>query len=451
MKHNFFISFLVLFLLFSFLSGPALGVEVQEFSLDNGMKVFMVEDHKSPLAIFQVWYRVGSRNEVSGKTGLSHLLEHMMFKGTKKYGSKELSQRVQRHGGMDNAFTSKDYTAYYQILPSDQIELSLDFESDRMRNILMEPQETMAERDVVMEERRLRTEDDPQGLLYELTIASAFSAHPYRTPVIGWMSDLENIDREDLWEHYRAYYSPDNAFIVVVGDIEPEALIRKIRAYFGPIQPNPPPRRHITEEPGQSGERRVYLKKEAQLPYVMAAYHVPSLPHPDTYALDVLSMVLAGGKSGRLYQKLVYEERISVGTFASYASLFTDPYLFLVGGTATPGTEAADIEAALYRELDRLKEEPPTEFEVQKAKNQLEADFIMSMDSISYLAGLVARFEIVGGWKLMNEYVGNIRKVTQEDVSRVARKYFTEENRTVGELIPVPPKEQAQEKAQDEN
>ncbi len=434
-----------LFVLLAF-QGPLYGADIRESTLANGLKVLMIEDHKAPLAVFQIWYRIGSRDEVSGKTGLSHLLEHMMFKGTEKYGSKELSVEVKRHGGMDNAFTSKDYTAYFQVLPSDKIELSLKFESDRMRNLLLDPEETLSERDVVMEERRLRTEDDPQGLLYELTVATAFTAHPYRSPVIGWMDDLRNITPEDLKEHYRAFYSPDNAFIVVVGDIKPESLLDKIREYFEDIEPTPRPRRNATEEPRQQGERRVYLKKEAQLPYILAAYHVPNIPDPDAYALDILSMVLSE-KSGRLYQKLVYEKKIAIGVFSEYSGMFKDPYLLILGGTATPGTAISAVEEALYREIDRIKEEPPSDFEVQKAKNQLEAYFISTQDSILSQANLTARFEILGGTGIMDEYLENILQITPEDVSRVARKYLVEENRTMGILEPQPPTEAPREKA----
>jgi zinc protease len=411
------------------------GGEVQEFTLENGLKVLMLEDHKAPLAVFQVWYRVGPRDEVSGRSGISHYLEHMMFKGTEKHGAKVLSRTVRRHGGIDNAFTSKDATIYFQNLPSGKVSLSVDFESDRMKNLILDPDESMSEKDVVMEERRLRYEDDPQNLLYELTVASAFTVHPYRRPIIGWMSDLASISPDDLGKHYRKYYSPDNAFIVVTGDIRPRELIKDIEAAFASIRPGPARESHVSQEPSQKGEKRVYLKKEAELPYVILAYHVPAMPHEDSYALEVLNEVLSG-KSGRLYKSIVYKKRIALSTFANYTSTYVDPYLFMLGGTANPGKDIADLEEALVAEIEKIKEEPPTEREVEKVRNQIESHFIMSQDSIFSQAMLLGRFELLGGWELQDVYLEKIRTVTPEDVSRVARTYFREENRTVGTLIP---------------
>jgi zinc protease len=413
------------------------GGEVREFTLENGLKVLMLEDHKAPLAVFQVWYRVGARNEVSGRSGISHYLEHMMFKGTEKHGAKVLSRTVQRHGGNDNAFTSKDGTVYFQNLPSDRIPLSVDFESDRMKNLILDPEESMSEKSVVMEERRLRYEDDPQNLLYELTAASAFTVHPYRRPIIGWMNDLASISPDDLRGHYRSYYSPDNAFIVVTGDIQPQELMKDIEAAFASIRPEPERKSYVSQEPSQKGEKRVYLKKEAELPYILIAYHAPTIPHEDSYALDVLNEVLSG-KSGRLYKSIVYEEQIALNAFADYTSTYIDPYLFILGGTANPGKDIAELEEALIAEIEKIKEDPPAEKEVQKVRNHIESSFIMSQDSIFSQAMLLGRFELLGGWQLKDTYLERIRQVTPEDISRVARTYFRKENRTVVILIPRP-------------
>jgi zinc protease len=404
--------------------------------LENGLKLIIAEDHKSPIAVFQIWYRVGSGDEDSGKAGISHLLEHMMFKGTPKFGSKILSKTVQRYGGTDNAFTSKDYTAYFQTLPSDRIDLSVEFESDRMRNLILDPQETLSERNVVMEERRLRYEDNPQNMLYEEAVASAFKVHPYRRPVIGWMSSLGNIRHENLLEHYRTYYSPGNAFIVVVGDIEPNETIKKIKAAFSGIEAAEPSWFPAPEEPLQKGERRVYLKREAELPYILALYHVPSFLDEDSCALEVLAMVLSGGKSSRLYKSLVYNDKIAINAFAEYTGIMKFPYLFILGGTAAPGSTSDEVERALYAEVDAVKKMGPSDFELNKAKNQIEADFIMSQDSLFYQAMLLGRFEILGDWKLKDRYIEGIRKVTADDVMRVANKYLQKDNRTVGVLIP---------------
>ncbi|MDP2166876.1 MAG: pitrilysin family protein [Thermodesulfovibrionales bacterium] len=412
--------------------------EVKEYRLPNGLNVLMIEDHKAPLAVFQIWYRVGSRNEPAGKTGLSHLLEHMMFKGTPKYGSKAFSNLVQKYGGTDNAYTTKDYTMYYQRLPSGKIDLSIELEADRMKNLLMDEKETLAERDVVMEERRLRYEDDPQTSLYEEVMAAAFKVYPYRWPVIGWMSDLKGIGRDDLYDYYKKYYSPDNAVIVVSGDINPDELIKKIEAGFSGIKPSPVPRPEITsEEPPQKGQRRVYLKREAELPYMLAVYHAPAFPDEDAYSLEVLAMVLSGGKSGRVYKSLIYEKKIAISAFADYSGLTSGPALFYLGGTASPGRDIGEVERAFHEEIDKIKAGPPSGIEVQKARNQIEASFLMSQDSIYFQAQLTGMYEMAGGWRLKDSYLQGIRKVTPEDIQRVARKYLIEDAGTVGILMPV--------------
>lgn len=426
--------FLLAFILIIPLSASA---DIKEYNLDNGLKVLVIEDHKAPLATFQIWYRVGSRNEPVGKSGLSHLLEHMMFKGTPKSGSKEFSRIVQKNGGVDNGFTTKDYTMYYQSLASDRIAISIELEADRMKNLIIDQKEVLAERSVVMEERRMRYDDDPQNSLHEEVMAVAYKSHPYHWPVIGWMSDIASIERNDLYSHYMAYYSPDNAVIVVSGDIKADEIIQKIKAAFGKI-PAVPDRRPVTsKEDEQRGERRVSLKKEAELPYVIGAYHTPSFPDKDSYALEVLGAVLSGGKSSRVYKSIVHEKKLALSAGADYNGLNKDPYLFMFEATAAPGKDIRDVENSLYEEIEKIKKEPPAENEVQKAKNQIEASFIMGQDSIYFQAELAGMFEMIGGWKLKEQYLEGIRKVKPEDVSRVAKKYLIEDNRTVGILIPL--------------
>ncbi|MFZ3122917.1 MAG: pitrilysin family protein [Thermodesulfovibrionales bacterium] len=410
---------------------------VNEYKLDNGLKVLVIEDHKSPLATFQIWYRVGSRDEPAGKSGISHLLEHMMFKGTPKYGSKAFSKMVKKNGGVDNAFTTKDYTMYYQTLSSDRIDISIELEADRMQNLILDPREFIAERNVVMEERRMRYEDDPQNSLYEEVLAAAFKSHSYHWPVIGWMSDIFSIERSDLLAHYKAYYSPDNAVIVVSGDVKAEEIIKKIEASFGSISPSSGRMVVTSKEGEQKGERRISLRREAELPYIIAVYHTPSVPHPDSYALEVLGMILSGGKSSRLYRSIVYEKKLAIGASADYSGLNKDPYLFLFDATAAPGKDIKDVENALYAEIEKIKKELPSEREVQKAKNQIEASFVMGQDSIYYQAQIAGMFEMLGSWKLKEQYLENIRKTTPEDVSSAAKKYLREDNRTVGILIPM--------------
>jgi zinc protease len=425
--------FLVLFAAMSF----AQDMRVTEKMLPNGLKVLLKEEHKAPVVTFQVWYKVGSRNEKLGTTGMSHLLEHMMFKGTKKHGPKTFSQTVQRNGGNDNAFTAKDYTAYFETFAADRIAISLDLESDRMQNLLIAPNEFEPERKVVMEERRMRTDDDPTATMVEEMTAAAFIAHPYEWPVIGWMADIGNITRDDLYNHYRMYYAPNNATIVVVGDFNTGKLYSQIEKYFGRIPRGPAAPRVAAIEPKQLGERRIIVKKQAELPAVFAGYHTPDIKHPDSYALEVLQGILSSGKSSRLYKSLVYDKQLALYAGGDYDDISNDPNLFYVYAGVMPGKSTGEVEQALYAEIEKLKTTPVTDEELQKAKNQIEASFIMGQDSIFYQAMLLGQFETVANWNLLEKYVDNIRAVTKEDVQRVARQYFSEDNRTVGILIPM--------------
>jgi zinc protease len=416
---------------------------VHEAVLPNGLKIFAVRDPNAPLSVFQIWYDAGSINEQVGKTGLSHLLEHMMFKGTRKYGPKDFSKIIMRAGGIDNAGTSKDFAYYYQKLAPDRLELSIELESDRMRNLVMDPEETLSERDVVMEERRMRYDDDPQSLVYEEVVATAFENHPYRWPVVGWMEDIKTITRDDLWNYYRSRYEPNNAFIVVAGNIDVKKVIAEITEKFDPIPSGPAIKKRDVEEPEQRGEKRIFVKKEAELPYIMIAYKAPNILNEDSYALEVLAMVLDGGKSARIYKSLIDEKRIALSAGAGYASIFRYPYLFYFTGTALPGKSIDEVETALYDEIEKIKKEAPLENEVQKAKNQIESDFIMNQDSIFYQAMILAQFEMIGDWRLKDIYLDGIRKVTPEDVQRVAQKYLVSDQKTVGTLIPIKNNEKA--------
>src|SRR5512137_1529602 len=412
-------------------------LKVAETVLPNGLKVLLKEEHKSPVVTFQVWYRVGSRNEQLGKTGMSHLLEHMMFKGSKKYGPKQFSQVVQRNGGNDNAFTNKDYTAYFENFAADRLETAMDLEADRMRDLLLDPKEFLSERDVVKEERRMRYEDDPTNMMVEQMMATAFAAHPYQWPVIGWMADIGNITRDDLERHYRTYYAPDNATIVVVGDFDSKKVLALVQKYFGGIPRGPEVPKVGAVEPKQLGEKRVTVKQDAELPAIYAGYKVPTIKHPDAYALNVLQGILSSGKSSRLYRSLVYEKQIALYAGGDYDDISTDPNLFYVYAGVMPGKATDEVEKALYAEIERLKTEPVTDEELQKAKNQAEASFIMSQDSVFYQAMQLGQFETVADWRLLGTYLDGVRAVTKDDVQRVAKQYFADENRTVGILVPV--------------
>jgi zinc protease len=438
---------LVLLLIFFFifplpLLGAGLTERVSEAVLPSGLKVILLENHKAPLVAFQVWYRVGSRNEEWGKTGLSHMLEHMMFKGTKKVGPEEFSRIIQENGGDDNAFTSDDFTAYVEDLSSDRVQVSIDLESDRMQNLVFREEDFKTERMVVMEERRLSTDDDPQAYLEEQLGAAAFQISPYHWPVIGWMEDIKRFTLDDLKTYHQIYYNPVNAFLVVVGDFKKDELLRSINKAFGQIPKGTLPEQKKDKDPPQTGERRIYVKKEAQLPFLVIAYHIPNLTSPDSYVLEVIAEILAGGKSSRLYRDLVHDEQLLLSVDADNSLLSHDPNLFTVSAEPLPGKDIAEIEKELSQEIERLKKEPVDEHELQKAKNLLEASFIYEQDSLSFQAMLLAEHEIASTWRSVDDYIPSIRRVKPDDIMRVTKTYLVQDKRTVGILIPLPPKKE---------
>jgi len=411
---------------------------VRETVLPNGLKVLLLEEHKAPVAVFQVWYRVGSRNEQLGKTGLSHLLEHLMFKGTAKVGPEEYSKIIQRNGGNDNAFTADDGTTYFATMASDRLGVVVDLEADRMQNLAFNDDHFTPEHQVVIEERRLRTDDNPTSALFELLSAVAFTAHPYQWPVIGWMSDLKQATREDALAYYRTYYTPANAFIVCAGDFSTPELQAMIERAFAPI-PNgspPPPVRAV--EPPQEGERRTVLRREAQLPFIAMGFHVPNLHGKDAAALEVLGAVMSGGKSARLYRHLVYEKRLGRDVGTSYELTSVDPSVFLVYGQPLPGRSVETLHKELLAEIDALQRHPVSAHELAKAKNGLQASFILAQDSLFYQALLVGQYELAGDWHLIDNYIPSILAVTAEDVRQAAASYLTPRNRTVAVLDPLP-------------
>jgi zinc protease len=411
--------------------------QVQEFTLDNGLKVLLLEDHKSPAVTFQVWYRVGGRNEKDGKSGLAHFLEHMMFKGTPSTGPEEYSRIIAKNGGRSNAFTSSDITVYFATMSREKIGIELDLEADRMANALLGDAYFQPEKKVIQEERRLRTDDNPASALGEVTSAVAFTIHPYRRPVVGWMEDIENLTRQDLVDFYKLYYAPNNAFIIVVGDFSTEEILAKIRAAFGKIPRGAEPPKVNATEPEQRGERRLIFKKEAELPFILTFYHAPNLKSPDNFALDVLSVVLAGGRSSRLYHELVYQKRLARSVDADYSGASIDPMGFSVTAQLLPGIQPAAVEREIDSLLNKLKTELISARELEKAKNQIEASFIFAQDSIFGQAMKVGSYEAAGGWRQMETYLDGIRKVSRDDIRRVARQYLNPDARTVGTLIPT--------------
>ena len=433
------IHFLATFLVFGSTS-ISLSAEPSEYTLANGMKVLLVEVPKAPVATVQVWYKVGSRNEVMGRAGLSHMLEHMMFKGTARYPKGSFSRIIRKNGGIDNAFTSQDFTAYFENVAADRVGLALELEADRMQGLILDNSEFQTEREVVKEERRLRSEDDPQGALVEALFAQAFLSHPYHWPVIGWFADLDAMSLEDLQRHYDTFYSPNNATLVVVGDIKAEFLLPTIKRLFEPIPRGPSPKQTLPPEPEQRGERRFLLKREAQVPFVIMGFRVPNYSSEDSYALDILESILSHGKSSRLYQSLVYDQKNSLAVGAEYSVLQTDPGLFYFYSLVNPSAKVEGVEEAIQHEILRLQNEPPSEQELQRAKNQVEAARIFEQDSNFRHAMLIGQAESVGaGWRRIDQFVERIHAVTTKDIQRVAKQYLTPDNRTVGILIPLPP------------
>ncbi len=420
-------------------SAGTLAERVVETTLGNGLKVLLVEEPKAPVVTVQVWYKVGSRNEPVGKTGLSHMLEHMMFKGTPKIGPKQFDLLVTRNGGVDNAETQSDFTGYYEDFAADRVVLGLELEADRMAHLLIDEKEFVPEHQVVIEERRLRIDDQPSSVLSEVMRATAFLAHAYCNPVIGWPSDMHAYTRDDLVHYYRRYYAPNNATLVVAGDIQKDALLPKIQSLFDGITRQPDPPKVITQEPPQIGERRVYVRKEAELPLLFVVYHVPNLTHPDSYALRVLTYILGGGESARLHQQVVYEKQLASYAEADYNPVHVDPFLFGLSAGPLPGKTAEEVELAIYAEVERVQREPVTDRELQKAKNQIESEFIFAQDSVHLLAEMLGRYESVASWKLLDGFLDGVGKVTAADVQRVAQKYLVPDNRSAAILIPTKP------------
>ena len=416
---------------------------VREETLPNGLRVILLPDRKAPVVSFQVWVRVGSRDEIPGKTGLAHLLEHMMFKGTPRHGPKTFSREISRNGGDDNAFTTEDQTVYFENIASDRVDVAAELEADRMTHLTLDPQSFRSERDVVIEERRMRTEDDPTGELAEQLEAAVFDAHPYRNPVIGWMDDIRGLTHGDAKDFYTRYYRPSNSFIVAVGDFEPAAMMATIRKRFGPLPRLPPSNHRTFREPAQKGPRRVTLRRPAELPAIMIAWRAPGLADPDFPALEVADAILSDGRSARLLQSLVFRQQVATSVAADYDGITLDPRIFLVYAQAFPGRSPVKVEKALLAEVDRLRNQPVTEAEIAKAKTQIEANWYRAQDSAFYRGMQIGQYEMVGDWRRIDDYLPAIRKVRPADVQRAARRIFTEDSRTTATLLPTRPRKAA--------
>ena len=426
--------------------------KVSEFQLENGLKLIVREDHRAPVVVSQVWYKVGSSYEHNGVTGVSHVLEHMMFKGTKKLEPGEFSRIIAAQGGRENAFTSRDYTAYFQRLEKSRLKVSFELEADRMRGLQLTDEEFQKEVRVVMEERRLRTEDKPESYTYEQFNAVAQLTSPYRTPIIGWMKDLESMTVADLKDWYQRWYAPNNATVVVAGDVDAKAVYALAKQYFGPLKPSKnllPPKPQT--EPQQKGQRRIKVKMPAQLPYLLMGYPVPSLKEADeeweAYALEVLAGVLDGGDSARLPTRLVRQQGMLTSTGAGYTLAGRLSGQLLLEAVPAQGFSILQAEEALLKEVKLLREKPVSKDELERIKAQVVASNVFERDSIFYQAMQTGVYETVGlGWKRLDEYVDKIQSVTAEQVQAVAVKYLVDDRLSVAEMVPLPMDQKAMSK-----
>ncbi len=394
--------------------------------LDNGLKVILIEDHHVPLVSVQVYYLVGSRNESYGVTGISHFLEHMMFKGTHRFGPEEISNIITSWGGTDNAMTGKDMTVYWSLVPSDKLPQVLDMEADRMQNAVF--REFDSEKMVVMEERRLHYENNPYVLLMEEMDSIAIQAHPYRHPVIGWMSDIESFTIEDLENHYRTFYVPNNAILVVSGDFDQDETLRLITEYFGGIEPGEPPEVR-TREPSQNGERRSFLFREGWPRVWAVAYHIPEFKHPDYPPILMASMALNSGRSSRLHRRLVETGLATEVDIIMEKTI--DPFLLMVWVTPSENAGFDEIESAVFSEIEKLAAESITEPEHIKIMNNQATAFATAQETVLGKGNIAGEFEVIGGAGSYESWIKRLAAVTPEDIGRVVGQYLVEKNRTV--------------------
>src|SRR5271154_3472186 len=433
-------SIVLLLCVLSVAGAPARG-QSQEFpvsthTLKNGMKVLVQPDHSIPNVALYIFYRIGSRNEHPGTTGLSHFFEHMMFNGAKKYGPGDLDKVMEANGGANNAYTTRDVTVYQDWFPRSALPLIYDIEADRIRDLTFDPKKIASEREVVPSERRLSVDNDNGGLLDEQLWATAFIAHTYQWPVVGWMSDIEQWTMEDLKHHFAMGYSPSNATMVVVGDVTSEEVFQLCEKYIEPIPAHAPPPPVTTVEPEQQGERRLVVHKPSDLPLLLIGYHVPQSNNADFYALNVLRTVLFQGESSRMYQRLVDKDQIALDVSSESDSAF-DPTLAIIVAQPKQDIDPQTCEKAIYEELERVKSAPIGDQELEKAKNIRLMEFYQEMRTINDRANTIGTYEVFfGDYSKLFDTAKNYGSVTKEDVQRVAKTYFGANNRTVATLLP---------------
>lgn len=431
----------LMFVLFCIQSGTY-AEPAKEFYLENGMKILVKEDHRTPVVVHMVWYRVGSMDEMNGTTGVAHVLEHMMFKGTSKYPEGSLSKTVAKLGGKDNAFTNTDYTAYFQQVPGNSLEKMMEMEADRMNNLQFKDTDFKKEIRVVMEERRWRTDDQPEGRVGEALRATAFSVHPYRHPIIGWMNDLQNMTVGDVRSWYERWYAPNNATMVVVGDVDAMTVKNMAEKHFGSIRPKKIVPVKPQTEPEQLGPKRVAVSAPAENPMVVLAYKVPALrdvkKDDEVYALDVLASVLDGYDNARLSASLVRKEQVALSVGTDYSALSRGPALFMLQGVPARGVTVEELEKRLRREVADIAENGISVQELQRVKMQLVSSQIYKRDSMFGQAMEIGILEMTGiGQKQIDYIIEKLKEVTPQQVQQVAQKYFSDNSLTVATLVPV--------------
>ncbi len=432
----------ILVVLAALLAGVA-HAEVYEKTLSNGLKVVVKEDHRAPTVVQQVWYRAGSMDEKTGTTGVAHVLEHMMFKGSKSVPAGEFSRRIAAAGGRENAFTSYDYTAYFQQLHKSKLPLAMQLEADRMHNLVLSKREFDKEIKVVMEERRWRTDDEARALVEERLMAMAFQEHPYRNPVIGWMNDLDHMTYTDAQDWYKAWYAPNNATLVVTGDVKANEVFALAQRHYGGIPAAKLPLRKAVGEAPQLGIKRLVVKAPAELPQLVMAWHAPSLRDVEKdwqpYALSMLAGVLDGNESARLNKSLVREQQVAIGVGASYDQTARGPALFTLEGTPAAGKTVADVEAALRAQLQAVVRDGVSEDEMKRVRAQVTAGEVYKLDSVFYQAMQIGQMESIGlSHRDIPRMLKKLQAVTAQQVQDVARELLVDDQLTVAVLDPQP-------------
>jgi zinc protease len=430
---------LILALLFAL----PLHAEIFEKTLGNGLKVVVLEDHRAPVLVQQVWYRAGSMDEHTGTTGVAHVLEHMMFKGTKSVPVGEFSKRIAAAGGRENAFTSYYYTAYFQQLHESKLPLAMKLEADRMHNLQLTDAEFAKEIKVVMEERRMRTDDEPHALLNEKLLAAIYQEHPYQHPIIGWMNDLLAMQGADARDWYRTWYAPNNAVLVIAGDVVAADVFKLAQKYYGPIAAGKLPARKHYQEPAQIGIKRLMVKAPAELPLLVMAYRAPTLLDPEKdeqpYALEILAGVLDGNESARLNKTLVREQQIASSIGTGYESASRGPSLFMLEGTPSAGKTVAELEAAFRQQIEKIVRDGVSEEELKRVRAQVLASEIYKRDSVFYQAMQIGQMESIGlGYQALPLMLKKLQAVTAAQVQAAAKAVFNDDGLTIAILDPQP-------------